>query len=189
MTVLEITHSLTEPEIAARKRMLEPKLEDITNYTYHHHPKLIKPMLSFDAAAMALSFVPTITQDTSEANNYTYHHLRRDVFDLCSSTGVKVDSRYVLPSAHLTVARFVEAQDTTMSTGGILRVSDPAKMKDLVACIDNINLWLRDTYWTKEPSKSPPGAQWIVGEEKGLDCQKGTLWYGNGERVLLGKGF
>jgi hypothetical protein len=34
------------------------------------------------------------------------------------------------------------------------------------------------------------GGEWIVGEEKGLEVRKGTLWYGSGgETVLVGEGF
>jgi hypothetical protein len=28
-----------------------------------------------------------------------------------------------------------------------------------------------------------------VGQEKGLDCRQGTLWYGGGETIRIGKGF
>ncbi len=39
------------------------------------------------------------------SDEYTYHHLRRDIFDIAREAGVDVGSRYVVPSAHITLGR------------------------------------------------------------------------------------
>lgn len=97
-------------------------------------------------------------------------------------TGVEVDSRYTVPSAHLTLGRFIDKKDFEGEDG-------KQSMQKLVQRIEEINEWLKEEYWPKEESGSvKDGGEWIVGDEKGLDFRKGTLWYGGGETVMLGKG-
>jgi len=104
MTTFEIAQSLTKEEIDGRLATVLSRLEDITDYTFTHRTKLVKPMLSYDASAIALTFVP----DSAKAEKvYTYHHVRRDLYNICKSTGVAINTRYVLPSAHLTIGRLV----------------------------------------------------------------------------------
>ncbi|THX22507.1 hypothetical protein D6C77_09137 [Aureobasidium pullulans] len=193
MTALEITHSLTDPEIDELVEQVRPGIPEITDYTYSHRARIVKPSLSYDAQAFALSFLPAAgepcTADPSrkpEDDAYTYHHLRRDLYALTSATGVKVASRYVVPSAHLTVGRFIERSDTESADGKV----DHARMQKLVKVVDEINEWLKTEYWPKDGKTIKAGGEWIVGEGKGLDSRKGALWYGSGgETVRLGKGF
>jgi len=161
-------------------------------------------MLSYDTSALALSLLPAAGENPpstrpSEADDYTYHHLRRDIYSLCTDAGVTIGSRYTVPSAHLTIARFVTQEDimiketpTTQAEsskdggqGGV----DREKVKELVERIEEINAWLEREYWPRGGEGIRAGGEWIVGEEKGLDCRRGTLWYGGGETVRLGKGF
>ena len=201
-------------------------------------------MLSYDSAAVALSFVPAAATTTTEGEsadgegeeepNYTYHHLRRDIYNLCKSTGVQIASRYTVPSAHLTIARFLTQRDILPSSSSSSSshsqeahhnddtideldetykpAIDHEKLHRLVGKLEGLNLWLQREYWpsslTSEEAGSADGGQqqekeeeketkrvktsrseWIVGQEKGLDFRKGTLWYGGGETVYLGKGF
>ncbi|KAG7004477.1 hypothetical protein G7Y79_00025g057630 [Physcia stellaris] len=186
-------------------------------------------MLSYDTAAIALSFVPAAgerlsstsssTRTTQNANgvdldpanateakivrddSYTYHHLRRSLYDLCTEAGVEVASRYTVPSAHLTIARFVSQEDISVQQNGNVRKEqevettvnmDNEKVKRLIDKIEEVNAWLQDKFWPKgggEEEVIDNGGEWIVGEEKGLDCRKGTLWYGGGETIRLGNGF
>ncbi|KAK6543015.1 Ureidoglycolate lyase [Orbilia ellipsospora] len=220
-TVLEITHSRTPEYIADVVNTMRPALQSIVDYTYTHRAKLTKPMLSFDGSACAISFIPatppttdTNTSSTSEEDthnyNYTYHHLRRDMYDICKASGVEIDSRYTVPSAHITIARFITTEDhvpenltigetavkeAVVSPTSILADSSQAdlsatipavkieksKMEKWVDKLDEINEWLAG--YNGEDS------EWVVGEEKGLDCRIGRLWYGGGETVVLGKGF
>lgn len=176
-----MTHSRTKPEIDALVEKMEPKISEITDFTYNHRARLVKPMLSYDGAAIALSFLPAagegqLANSEIKADAYTYHHLRRDLYELCQSTGIDVASRYVVPSSHLTIARFV-TQD----------VHKEGKVGQLVEELEMINQKLKN-FWPGE--KSIDGMmQWVVGEEKGLECRKGTVWYGGGERDHLGQGF
>ena len=183
-------------------------------------------MLSYDSSAIALSFVPAAgearppsrsglsSNSDSPAENatrqddaFTYHHLRHALYDLSTRGGVKVASRYTVPSAHLTIARFVSQEDILASPQERSDHSAPGQLDEhgvqgvmidrkrvckLIEKIEDINTWLQEEYWPKDGQQGKrikEGGEWIVGEEKGLDCRKGTLWYGGGETVRLGKGF
>lgn len=187
MTAMEITHSLTRDEIEAIVQKLEPAVKEIADFTLDHRARLVKPMVSYDAQALALSFLPAVDEGDRSLgeDKYTYHHLRRDLFDKIQGAGVKVASRYVIPSAHLTIARFITKKDFERADGSV----DHQKVEKLVETIDEVNEWLQREYWPREEGPIKDGGQWVVGEQKGLDCCKGTLWYGNGERVYIGKGF
>ena len=202
----------------------------ITDYPFSHRARLVKPMLSYDSAAIALSFVPAAGEaptplepihtsdsdrtdeaetETRQDDAYTYHHLRRSLYELCINGGVEVTSRYTVPSAHLTIARFVTQDDISSapqegnegpaqvqvegSTTATKRVVvDKEKVKKLVEKIEEISAWLEEEYWPREYQQGEDikqGGEWVVGEGKGLDCRKGTLWYGGGETIRLGKGF
>jgi hypothetical protein len=200
MTALEINHSLTSPEIEHLVSQFPASaLEAMANYTRTHRARLVKPLLSYDSQALALSFLPaageprTATSSTSnlsdperklpDSDAYTYHHLRRDLFAQATHAGVKVGSRYVVPSAHLTIARFVREQDFDVEA--------------FVGVIEGVNEWLVGEFWPKgevddseDDGGVKEGGEWVVGEEKGLEVRKGTLWYGGGgETVVLGEGF
>ncbi|KAK6345253.1 transport between ER and Golgi ATPase protein [Orbilia javanica] len=215
-TVLEITHSRTPEYIADLVKTMRPSLQKLVDHTYTHRARLVKPMLSFDGSACAISFIPAApagkgksAEKDSHDYNYTYHHLRRDLYDLSKESGVEIDSRYTVPSAHITIARFITTEDhvpsdlsvsekaepeAIVSTTSVLadssqadlRATIPAvkveksKMEKWVEALDEINQWLS--------GYEGDGAEWIVGEEKGLDCRIGRLWYGGGETVVLGKG-
>ena len=186
MTVLEIAHSRSEAEIADMVKTMGERIPEITDLTFSHRARLGKPMISYDAAAIALSFVPAAGGDTSikthETKNdaYSYHHLRRDVYALSKSTSVEVASRYVVPSAHLTIARFVTQKDFAKDAEEGL---DPEKVVKLVRKLEEINAELESHYWPNN------AGTWTVGEQKGLDCRKGTVWYGGGQTEHLGRGF
>ena len=194
MTAMEVTHSLTAPEIDHLVSILTPACQSIADFPATHRARLVKPMIGYDGAALALSFVPASDENlhsgrTREDDAYSYHHLRRDLYAKIEEGGVKVGSRYVVPSAHLTIARF----NTPNVFGGdpfdVQKTQDTKMRKDWIREIETINKWLEAEYWPREGQTIMPGGEWIVGEEKALDFRKGQLWYGGGETVYLGKGF
>ena len=79
---MEITHSLTAPEIDALVDQMMPHVPEITEYTLTHRARLVKPMISFDAQALALSFLPAAGEAgrSLEEDKYSYHQLRRDLY-------------------------------------------------------------------------------------------------------------
>ena len=131
----------------------------------HFPTRLTKPILLFSAAGLALSFLP---EDTEE---YTYHHLRRDLFDMISSTGVKLSPRYVALTAHITLARFVSNDD--FEKDGCV---DHDRVQAWLSVIDNINAWLK-SFWEGEKSHL---AEWSVDN---VECRVGTNWYGGGHSL------
>lgn len=194
MTALEITHSLTEEEIENILVPLRTKVSEITDYTFDHRARLIKPMLSYDSAAIALSLLPAAGEGldggrTLTEDNHTYHHLRRGLYQLCKESGVAIASRYTVPSAHLTIGRFITQADFSTTDQDGSGGPDLEKRMEWITVIEGINSWLQDEYWPKGNGTIRSGGEWIVGKEKGLDCRKGSLWYGGGETVQLGKGF
>jgi vesicle-fusing ATPase len=191
ITVLEVTHSKTAPEIQKLVDGARDKIPAITDYTHDHRTRLIKPLIGYDASAIALSFVPAASEGlhsgrTREDDKFTYHHLRRDIFSMCRDAGLQVESRYVVPSSHLTIGRFIYTKDLEDVNGS----PDPQKTKALIDKIEEINDWLQKEYWPEHnEGQIPAGGEFNVGQEKGLHCGTGTLWYGGGDAVHLGKGY
>lgn len=189
ITVMEVIHSLTEPEMEdiVSTLLRDGAAEEIANTTFRRQTRLIKPMISYDTAAMALSFVPAAGEgrDSISDDTYTYHHLRRDIFDGVKAAGFPPASRYAVPSAHLTIGRFI-TQDGFQDGAGQV---DRARVKEVMDMIDHLNARLQAQYWPTEDGKIPVGGDWTVGQEKGLDFRKGRLWYGGGQTIVLGKGY
>ncbi|KAK3724526.1 hypothetical protein LTR37_001150 [Vermiconidia calcicola] len=185
MTAMEVAHSYSPGEIDALVSKLKPEMAEIANYTLDHRARLVKPMVSYDAQALALSFLPAVGEGDRppEIDSYTYHHLRRDLFSKIQAAGVKVASRYAIPSAHLTIGRFITKRHFETANGDV----DHSRVVKLVAAIEDINEWLQAEYWPKDEGIKA-GGEWIVGEERGLEARKGKLWYGGGERLYLGEG-
>ena len=192
ITVLEAAHSQTEEQIEELVQTLRSSKDvtpaDITTYPCSHPTRLIKPMVSFDSAALALSFVPAAAEcleaeSSGDKENYTYHHLRRDIFDMVRQTKVPVASRYIFPSAHLTIARFISQDGFLVRGSDGVEMVDHSRVKLLVDKIGEINRMLENEYWPKEgPIRE--GGEWIVGQE-GLVIRRGRVWYGGGEYVPL----
>lgn len=200
LTTLEVAHSQTPEEIASMVSTVRPSLPQLTNITYTRRSRLVKPFVSYDLSAIAISFLPAagekvlspppvLPHDSSishpgwgessatRTDAYTYHHLRRDVFELVLGTGVEIGSRYVVPSAHITLGRYLTQTDH----------ATPEQRQRWIQTIDEINSWLEKEVW--DVAKGEFIGEWIVGQERGLDARCGTLWYGGGRTILSGEGF
>ncbi|KAE8358377.1 RNA ligase/cyclic nucleotide phosphodiesterase [Aspergillus caelatus] len=201
ITVIEMASGRTEADVEAFLAHLQESgtIPDLVDYTFHHRTRLVKPILSYDATAMALSFVPAAGEDTAvgnqtycgEGDKYTYHHLRHDLFDRLTATGLLMKPRYVVPSAHVTIARFF-THDGFVAGGSRpdgVPVVDQERVVALVERIEQINEKLRQKYWPQENGAMPAEGEWIVGQGKGLELCKGRSYYGGGENVVTGKGF
>ncbi|KAF5096379.1 hypothetical protein D0Z00_002803 [Geotrichum galactomycetum] len=99
MSLLEITHSVSPQEVDALLTRLKPNLEQILHL--NRGTTLCRPLVCFDASAVALTFVPV------DSEPYTYTHLRADIFDRVRQS-VPIASRYQVPSAHIALVRFME---------------------------------------------------------------------------------
>lgn len=173
ITVLEIAHTLPYEQISAIvDRLPQNLVKSATDFALNHRTTLLKPKLCYDDGALTLTFVPAV-------EDYTYLHLRRDLFNLFLEAGVKMESRYAMPSAHLTIGRFVSPAEK----------NSPSAVKKWVELLDEINVWLEAEYWPKEGQEAKKDGQWQPGEGVGLHLVKGRVWYGTGETVRLGTGF
>lgn len=191
LTTLEVAFSRTPDEIHDLLCSLRPSIPSIVNYTHSHRARLVKPLVSYDTSAFALSFLPACREphlsppptvvdtatDITHGDAYTYHHVRRDLFDMIREAGVDVASRYQVPSAHITLGRHLTQEDHDA----------PEKRKQWVRAIEEINSWLETELWDREDAEF--AAEWVVGQEKGLDARTGLLWYGGGRTVMMGEGF
>lgn len=195
MTSLEIAHSLTKDQLEELFVPLQRGLSQIANYTYTHRTRLVKPLISYDRSGLALSFLPAAGEGlarstrTADEDIYTYHHLRRDIHQIAVDTGAPVRSRYVVPSAHVTIARFITNDDFLLQGKEQGRI-DTQKVKEFINKVESLNTWLQTEYWPEKLHYSvKKGGEWLVGEGRGLDCQKGPVWYGHNHRVMIGRGF
>jgi vesicle-fusing ATPase len=85
-------------------------------------------------------------------------------------------------SSHLTIGRFINSSDFADEKGAY----DPQKMETFISKIEEINRWLEKEFWPEHnEGKVPPGADWLVGEEKGLNCRKSQTKRGRGRNILL----
>lgn len=157
--------------------------------------RLGKPMVCFDGQAVAVSFLPLpsgvkdVKEDgekgiiegskqlaegsksdvvVSEGWNGGYHGLRARIWEECAKRGINVGSRYVVPSAHVTVMRYV-GDGGAKWKGGV---------KGWVEGVERVNGWLEGL---------GEEGEWMVGEERGCVWRKGRLWYGCGETLCVGK--
>ncbi|RDA87727.1 hypothetical protein CP532_1800 [Ophiocordyceps camponoti-leonardi (nom. inval.)] len=188
LTTLELAFSKTADEIADLLQLLRPAAAGIASYTHSHRARLVKPRVCYDLSAVAVSWLPangeptvspapTPPDNVTQDDAYTYHHLRRDLSDLVREAGVPVASRYQVPSAHVTLGRFLDDAD-----------HDTAKKREAwAAAVDRVNDWLETEIWDKADAEFV--GEWVVGQEKGLDLRAGTLWYGGGRTVVMGEGF
>ncbi|KAH6899874.1 RNA ligase/cyclic nucleotide phosphodiesterase [Thelonectria olida] len=191
MTTLEVAFSKTPEEIASLVTQMRPAIPDIVNYLFSHRSRLVKPIISYDLSAFAVSFLPAagepvlspapvgppIKEGIVECDAFTYHHVRRHIFDKVQDAGVEIGSRYQVPSAHITLGRYLNHDDH----------DTPEKRQKWIEAIDNVNKWLQEEVWSNPESDFV--GEWVVGQERGLDARNGALWYGGGRTIMMGEGF
>lgn len=191
MTVLELAFSKTPQQVKEIADIVGPVIPDLTSYTHTHRSRLVKPLISYDLAAFAVSFLPAsgeqslspsptdldTAENVVEGDDYTYHHLRKEAFDKATDAGIVIGSRYQVPSAHITLGRYLTSKDH----------DTPEKRAKWIQAIDDINKWLMEHVWDN-PAAEYIG-EWVVGQERGIDCRTGPLWYGTGRTIMVGEGF
>lgn len=195
LTVLEVAHSKTPNEISGFVKPLRPHVQTVADYTLTHRPRLVKPTVSYDPTGVALSFLPAageallspmpspaavkegVVEEVVGGDAYTYHHLRGDVEDILRKSGVRVESRYQVPSAHITLARYLGTEDH----------ETPEQRERWARAVEETNAWLENEVWDVRGGDFI--GEWIVGQERGLDLRCGMVWYGGGRSIMVGEGF
>ncbi|VVT49248.1 uncharacterized protein SAPINGB_P002177 [Magnusiomyces paraingens] len=171
LSVLEVTHSAPPDVIDSQIKQLKPYLSEILT-SRDNAPILVKPLVCFDSAAFALTFAPLDSSLQKEygahSEDYTYTHYRAHLYNAINKAQVYCAARYEVPSAHVTIARFIE------------EVS-PNVVDALLETIQNINTWLEDVY------SNPESFSWQVGSERGTECRCGRIWYGGGWTEATGE--
>ena len=158
ITLLEITHSTPASTLSTllSSRVLLETIQSLATYTSSHPSALHFPLLNLDATALSLSFLPSPLSHDSE----TYHHLRESLFELYTAPDAypTLNARYVVPSAHITLGRFLKPLDA----GAVYR---------LVREVEKIKEWLANKMERRE---------WKVGKEGVVEVRAGEVWYGGG---------
>ncbi|KAJ5400335.1 Ribosomal protein L44e [Penicillium sp. CMV-2018d] len=177
MTTLEIRSSLTGPEIDEITSSLEMtgSIAELANYTLTHRARLVKPVISYDTSAIALSFVPAAGEEDRSAysgkdDQFTYHHLRSDLYNIVTQSGCPIAARYTVPSAHITIARFIAPSGAKEGESDSSKEFEK-KASSLIAKIEDLNHELRSNVWWR--LGDPSQGQWVIGHEKGLELMKG----------------
>lgn len=130
---------------------------------------LTRPMVSFDSAGIALSFVPAVAKRGS-----TYHDLRNELQKLALMSPIEIDTCYTAATAHIAIARFIRQPFVTdLSAGSVM--TGAVKARKFLDLIGDINRELEETLW--------PEFAWNLVEEHGLEVQMGYLKFGR-EREL-----
>ncbi|KAJ5207258.1 Ribosomal protein L44e [Penicillium cf. griseofulvum] len=176
MTTLEIRSSLTGPGIDEIASSLEMSgfVTELANYTLTHRARLVKPVISYDTSAIALSFVPAAGEEdhsvySGKDDQFTYHHLRRDLHNIVTQSGCPIAARYTVPSAHITIGRFVTANAPQGGDADSQKKFEK-EASQLIHKIEDLNHELRSNVWRLG---DPSQGQWVIGHEKGLELIKG----------------
>lgn len=195
LTVLEVAHSKTSDEVSDFVKPLRPHVQSLADYTLTHRARLVKPTVSYDPTGVALSFLPAagevmlspvpssagvregVAEEVVGGDAYTYHHLRGDVEDIIRKSGVRVESRYQVPSAHITLGRYLGTENHEMLE----------QRGRWARAVEDINTWLENDVWDVRHGDFI--GEWIVGQERGLDLRCGMVWYGGGRSIMVGEGF
>lgn len=173
LSVLEIIHSAPVESVLTNLDLLRPYINELLN-PIDNAPVLMRPLVCFDSSALALTFVPIDhaiqklphskfgIDATEKEARYSYTHYRASLYETVTNVaGVNVESRYQVPSAHVTIARFIKELS-------------PDAIDSLLSEIEKLNQWLDAEY--SDPSKFA----WRLGQERATECRYGRIWYGGG---------
>jgi hypothetical protein len=116
-------------------------------------------MLTCDRAAFAITFVSPVMDD------WGHLHLREQLWDNCVEYArVVPQMRYCLPSAHVTIARWIGPA-----------IGNGARIQDMV---DKVNTIIDDIW------RDIVNGVWTVADNGGVEgvrCLSGLIWYGAGQ--------
>ncbi|KAL1745855.1 RNA ligase/cyclic nucleotide phosphodiesterase [Schizophyllum fasciatum] len=177
LTLLELVVAKTEEDVElALGKLGAQRAGALVRYPGAHPTRLVRPRLNVDLGGLALSFVPEEKAAEKcggdwkkDAAPFTYLHLRRELYALAADAGVKAQARYTVPSAHITLARFISAEDFNKSGEG--EGSDMERISAFLRLVEAINDELAEL-----------DCAWTVGEA-GVELRKGKTWYGGGAVV------
>ncbi|KAL1701938.1 RNA ligase/cyclic nucleotide phosphodiesterase [Schizophyllum commune] len=180
ITLLELVVAKTKLDVEeVIQKLGSGVIEQLVGYPKAHPTRLVRPRLNIDLGGLALSFVPEArgNEGVAEVAPYTYLHMRRDLYALAGEAGITPQARYAVPSAHITLARFVSEEDFVARTEQEKeKEAAGEKVAEFVRLVDAINeeLGASDLVWT-------------VGEA-GVELRRGKTWYGGGDVVCRAEG-
>ncbi|KAL1679774.1 RNA ligase/cyclic nucleotide phosphodiesterase [Schizophyllum commune] len=180
ITLLELVVAKTKMDVEETIQKLGSEMvERLVGYPKAHPTRLLRPRLNIDLGGLALSFVPEAgrMQEAAKDPPYTYLHMRRDLYALAGEAGITPQARYAVPSAHITLARFVSDEDFVAPTDQEKeKEAAGEKVAEFVQLVDAINLELGASELV-----------WTAGEA-GVELRRGRTWYGGGDVVCRAEG-
>jgi hypothetical protein len=158
MTLLEILCVGTSRHLSSVVAKIKPHLHELLQTK---GCRLVQPMLTCDRVAFAITFVSPVD------DNWGHLHLREQIWENCvDCVGVMPRMRYCLPSAHVTIARWIGP-----ATGDIVRIQE---------IVGQINAKIEEIW-------KDVGGLWTVadnGGAEGVRCLSGLIWYGIGDELI-----
>jgi hypothetical protein len=196
LTVLELSHRHSVPQLQATYDALTKETAQAMTNIPSSLPKcqtirLVKPFLSFDEKAVAVTFVPDASNASYATNGYasdeddkvhdsdhfTYQHLRSEMHKLAMKSGIKIDTCYTTATAHITLGRFIG--DSVFAPSSVNHDADGAndddtqtRTRNFVKLVQEINKELESSLWGED------GMKWVIAGDKGLECQFGYVKWG-----------
>ena len=104
MTVYEVTHSRTSRQLQPLVATVRGHRSELCCQLPIDRVKLDSPLLNYDTSAVAITFLPI------DVDGYDIARLRAEVGGRLAGMGIEWDGRYVAPTAHITIGRFVESR-------------------------------------------------------------------------------
>ena len=165
LSVIELSHRHTVSQLRnVSDQIGSSRIQEILDKvsTLSTKPGLISPTVSFDRMGIALNYLP------SDADPYTYHHLRSDMHAMALESGVKIDMCYTAPSAHITIGRFIDNRFFETAEARAKFVESVKELNEVLV-------------------RNQDG--WVVGQDQGLEVQLGYLKFGreSSKANLVGK--
>jgi hypothetical protein len=132
----------------------------------------------FDGKGAAVTFVPDAPQAEHDAEtpgsgnaSFTYQHLRSEMHKLALKSGIKIDTCYTAPTAHVTIGRFIgNSFFAPRPTVSEKLVDGTSPVLRFVELIRRINEELEQMVWND--------MRWVIARGHGLECQFGYVKFG-----------
>ncbi|CUM65865.1 uncharacterized protein PRCAT00003515001 [Priceomyces carsonii] len=145
LTVLEIALLLPKSSIMKIVEEVLPHIETILRIA-NDGPVLNEPLICFDSNAIAVSF----TSVGKCSSRY-----RQDVFESVSLYDIKAQPRYLSPTMHITIVRFVKELDEE-------------DIKSLLQKVDELNSSIQNFEWKVSKCELNYGLGWYGQPKKGI---------------------
>ena len=154
ITVYEVTHSRTAEQLQPLLAAVRSHESQLFSALPVDRVRFDSPLLNYETSTVALTLLPV------DVGDYDITTLRAEVGERLSAVGVQWEGRYVAPTAHITIGRFIRSQ------------LQRATMEQWLAKLDELRDECRQ--WQGE---------WCLAHGS-LQVMTAASWYGHGTVVV-----